>query len=181
MSFRFPVFAVVATAALLGGLSAHAGSVNGASPVTAAVAASCVLDTSASDISGNVTETRIGVQAPLGTSHVSLHCTGGTTAMLTANLGKNPPTALGASCSSPIRGLKGGNGSGNDTMYYTLSFQPEGDGFSSALGCDGPNNGFVRSSSSINSEVGGTLSSNVVTADVPAGVYTDQVILTASF
>jgi spore coat protein U-like protein len=182
MHFRLIPLAAVAAVAFMASLVVPAASTTGSVPVTAAVTGVCTMDTSAANITGTIPAlTPKNQSVNFDPTSIHVHCTSGVSATLTADLGLNPPTALGATCSAPTRAVKGGSGSGTDTMYYGLNFASFATGGGSNIGCDAPNNGFILPSTSVNTDIGGTLSARIITADVPAGSYTDTVTLTLAF
>jgi spore coat protein U-like protein len=171
---RSSIFALaIATTGLLSA-SLTAGTVTGGFPVTAAVQASCVIN-SANDASFGNYDSVVNKTTPLDISPLttSISCVSGTAFSVALDQGKNADA--GSTCDAPVRRLKSSTGAFLSYNSYLLSDH------ANAWGC-GAANQRTGTSTSVNSAKNfGLLGRLAAGQDVPSGTYSDQLTLTVTF
>lgn len=171
---RQSLFALAIAATGFLAVPVTAGTTNGTFPVTAAVQASCVIN-SANDASFGNYDSVTNKTAPVDISPLtaSVSCVSGTAFSVALDQGKNADA--GSTCDAPLRRLKSAAGSYLSYNSYLLSDH------ANAWGC-GSANQRTGSSTSVNSPKNfGLLGRLAAGQDVPAGSYADQLTLTVTF
>lgn len=164
----------VAGIALLAGQSAFAGTTPGTFPVTSAVVATCVIDTSATSFAGNYDSvTNKTARLVSGAKPISFTCTKGAAVAITLDQGQNPNAS--SSCSKPLPQMKSPAGA---VMSYAIYKDAGG---TTAWGCGAGNQFSTTSTGGLTAMQVPAYIQVIAGQDMPAAVYSDTVTATLTF
>lgn len=157
---------------------AMAANVTGAFNATSSVIAACNITTNAGINFGNYDSVTNKAQPLNATSTVGVLCTKGAAVSVGLDQGKNPKA--GSTCVTPQRQLKSAAG---DVLAYGVFYygNPDDPDEASAWGCDASNAATFTSATGMTEQVLRTGDNIRSGQDVPAGAYSDQVVVTVTF